>query len=142
MDRKLASIQRITAIDPIPEADKIVCATILGWKVVVLKNQFKVGEFCIYIEIDSILPEKPEFEFMRERKFRVKTIKLRGQVSQGICFPLSILPSGHPFIEEGSDVTEVLAIKKYDPQADFAKKETERLANIHSNRMNKFLGRY
>src|SRR5665648_1102148 len=91
MERKLESIQRIGLLVPITGADKIEKATILGWEVVVKKGDFKVGDLCIYCEIDSILPAKPEFEFLRERKFRIKTIKLKGQVSQGICFPLNII---------------------------------------------------
>lgn len=141
MERKLASIQRISATAPIEGADKIEVATILGWQVVIAKkDNFKVGDKVVYVEIDSILPDKPEFEFMRERKFRVKTIKLKGQVSQGICFPLSILGKGN--FNENDDVTELLGIRKYDPQADFERKETERLASIDRNRMDKFLKRY
>lgn len=141
MERKLASIQRIIALNPIKDADKIEVATVLGWQVVVLKHQFKVGDLCVYVEIDSILPDRPEFEFMRERKFRVRTIKLKGQVSQGICFSMGILRNINGY-REGSDVTETLGIRKYDPQAEFERKETERLANVHRNRMSKFLGRY
>ena len=117
--RKLASIQKITALRPIENADKIEVATVLGWQVVVQKGQFKEGDFCVYIEIDSILPDKPDFEFMRERKFRVKTIKLRGQVSQGICFPISILLKATDkdlILREGDDMTELLGVRKYDPQ--------------------------
>jgi len=112
-ERKLASIQRIEALEPIEGADRIIRATVLGWHVVVRKGEFNVGNECVYVEIDSVLPEKPEFEFMRERKFRVKTIKLRGQISQGICFPLSILPDGKKY-SIGDDVTDVLGIKHYD----------------------------
>ncbi len=110
--RKLASVKVIDAINPIEGADKIEVATIDGWNVVVRKNEFKVGDKIIYIEVDSILPERPEFEFMRERKFRVRTIKLRKQISQGICFPVNILPKGEWDIDE--DVTEVLGVKKYE----------------------------
>lgn len=114
--RKLASIQRVIDIQPIEGADKIEVATILGWKVVVKKGEFKVGDLCVYVEIDSILPEREEFEFMRERKFKVKTIKLRKQVSQGIAFPLSILPNytKQSDYREEADVTDVLEIKKYE----------------------------
>src|SRR5512137_1228115 len=94
MNRKLASIQEITNLNPIDGADKIMVADVLGWKVVIAKaDNFKIGDFVVYCEVDSILPERPEFEFLRERKFRIKTIKLRGQVSQGIVFPLSVLPA-------------------------------------------------
>ncbi len=112
--RKLASIQRISAIEPIANADAIVKATILGWQVVVKKDEFKQGDLCVYFEIDSLMPAMPEFEFLRERKFRIKTVKLRGQVSQGICFPTTILPESFA-IEEGADVTQFLGIKQWEP---------------------------
>lgn len=140
-NRKLASIQRIAKLEEIPDADKIEKATVLGWEVVVAKkDNFEVGDFCVYCEIDSILPDKPEFEFLRERKFRIRTIKLKGQISQGICFPLSILPGWNH--REGDDVTELIGVRKYDPQAEFERKEMERLAGIDKNRMDKFLKRY
>ena len=124
MGRKLATVQKITALTPIIGADKIEVASVLGWKVVVLKDQFKVGDPCVYCEIDSILPDKPEFEFLRERKFRIRTVRLRGQISQGIAFPTSILPDAFTFmpLEEGKDVTDVLGIEKFIPQipADLA----------------------
>jgi len=119
--RTLATIQRISDIQPFPNADEIEVASVLGWKVVAKKGEFKVGDFCVYVEIDSILPEKPEFEFLRPRKFRIKTMKMRGQISQGICFSLTILPldENHhvqlSLIVEGADVTELLCIVKYEP---------------------------
>ena len=144
MERKLASVQRIVSLSPISGADKIVKATVLGWELVVaVKDNFKVGDLVVYMEVDSILPPKPEFEFLRERKFRIKTIKLKGQVSQGICFPLSILSGNSIFpYKEGDDVTKVLGVTKYDPQAEFERAEALKLAGIHKNRMDKFLKRY
>lgn len=115
--RKLATIRQVADIRPIPGADRIEVAQIDGWECVVKKGEFQVDEKIVYIEVDSILPERPEFEFMRERKFRVRTIKLRKQVSQGLVLPLDILPSGENYCP-GDDVTEILGIKKYDPQAD------------------------
>ncbi|MCC6370552.1 MAG: RNA ligase (ATP) [Bacteroidia bacterium] len=112
--RKLASIQKILATEAIKDADAIEKATVLGWQLVIRKGEFKAGDLCVYIEIDSVLPDKPEFEFIRARSNRVKTVKLRGQISQGICFPLSILPADCS-IEEGLDVTELLEITKYEP---------------------------
>ncbi|MFY7911482.1 MAG: RNA ligase (ATP) [Emticicia sp.] len=111
--RKLASIQKIIALQPIEGADAIEKATVLGWELVVKKGEFKVGELCIYCEIDSVLPEKPEFEFLRPRNFRVRTIRLRGQISQGICFPISFLPTDFEIIE-GNDCTDILEIIKYE----------------------------
>ncbi|WP_118974014.1 RNA ligase (ATP) [Taibaiella koreensis] len=112
--RKLASIQRIRSLAPIPGADAIEKATVLGWQLVVKRAEFQVDELCVYIEIDSLLPEREPFEFLRSRSFRIRTVKLRGQVSQGICFPLSVLPQGTT-IEEGADVTALLGIVKYEP---------------------------
>lgn len=127
--RKLASVQVIQDITPIEGADKIELVHIGGWKVVVAKDVgHQVGDMVIYCEIDSFLPIKDEFEFLRKSSFkkmgdqegfRLKTIKLRGQVSQGLILPLSVLnPEGTniyvtPF--EGLDVTEMLGITKYEP---------------------------
>jgi RNA ligase (TIGR02306 family) len=93
MARKLATIQRITNLSPIPDADAIEVAQILGWKVVVKKGEFHVGSIVVYCEIDSLMPNnRPEFEFLKSSNYRIRTVKLRGQVSQGIAFPLDILP--------------------------------------------------
>jgi RNA ligase (TIGR02306 family) len=128
--RKLASIQIVTAVEPIPEADAIERFRVLGWWIVGKKGEVKAGDRVVYCEIDCLLPERPEFEFLRpgcfepaildgettvqRAGFRIRTIKLRGQVSQGICFPLSILPDGMTY-EVGDDVTDVLGIIKYEP---------------------------
>lgn len=112
--RKLASIQVIKSLDSIEGADAIERATVLGWQLVVKKGDFQVGDMAVYIEVDSLMPDRPEFEFLRPRGMRVRTIRLRGQVSQGICFPLSILPDGVKVIE-GLDCTEILGISKYEP---------------------------
>src|SRR5262245_43323399 len=123
--RKLASIQVVNAAEPIPNADAIERTRVLGWWVVVKKGEVRPGDKVVYCEIDSLLPERPEFEFLRPSSFkparddlpagfRIKTVKLRGQVSQGICFPLSILPPGAP-TDEGADVTELLAVRKWEP---------------------------
>ncbi len=112
--RKLASIQKIKSLSPIADADAIVKALVLGWEVVVKKGEFSEGDWCVYCEIDSLFPDKPEFEFLRSRGMRIRTVRLRGQISQGICFPLNVLPEGiEP--EEGLDVTEMLGIVKYEP---------------------------
>ncbi|MFN4145712.1 MAG: RNA ligase (ATP) [Runella sp.] len=112
--RKLASVQKIKALEPIAEADAIEKAQVLGWELVVKKGEYQVGDLCVYVEIDSLLPPKPEFEFLRPRQFRIRTVRLRNQISQGICFPLSILPEGF-VVEEGADCTEALGIVKYEP---------------------------
>lgn len=120
--RKLATIRTIKEMRPIPEADAIETAIVDGWECVVRKSEgFKQGDLIVYIEIDSIVPERPEFEFLRDRKFKVKTIKLRKQISQGLVLPTSILPEGTK-IEEGYDVTDILGVKKYDPEGDAEQK--------------------
>jgi RNA ligase (TIGR02306 family) len=111
--RKLASIQKILNLEPIKDADAIEKATVLGWQLVVKKGEFQIGDFCVYCEIDSVMPERPEFEFLKPRKMRIKTVRLRGQISQGICFPLSILPVDL-IIDEGLDVTDILGVIKYE----------------------------
>lgn len=116
--RKLASVQVINALDPIPNADKIEKATVLGWECVVKKGDFKVGDKCVYFEIDSLLPEdNPVFDFLKDSKGHIKrlqTKKLRGQISQGLCMPMSILEKDAPV---GTDVTAVLKVKKWEPDA-------------------------
>ena len=115
--RKLASIQRISDVRPHPNADKLDICTVLGWKVVTVRGEYKVGDLCVYCEIDSIMPERPEFEFLRQRNFRIRTVKLRGELSQGICFPLTILPVYDEPYEEHLDVTDVLGVTKFEPAA-------------------------
>lgn len=111
--RKLASIQKIKALEPIENADAIEKATVLGWQLVVKKGEFRVGDLAVYCEIDCLMPDRPEYEFLKPRGMRVRTIRLRGQISQGICFPLSILPPDFE-ISEDADCTEVLGIEKYE----------------------------
>lgn len=147
MERKLASIQRVASIRPIEGADAIEVARINNWDVVVKKGEYTEGDLCVYFEIDSFLPVREEFEFLRKSSFkkmgdqegfRLRTIKLRGQVSQGLLVPLSVLegegemkigiseqPHGSqlqlgPYddalvIEEGADVTELLGVIKWEP---------------------------
>jgi len=129
VERALATVQKISKIEPIENADSIDVATILGWHCVVKKNEFNVGDLCVYCEVDSLLPEKPEFEFLRKncfidredmRGFRIRTIRLRGVVSQGICFPLEemigVPLDGLPEFHEGDDLTEFLGVKKWEPK--------------------------
>jgi RNA ligase (TIGR02306 family) len=112
--RKLASIQRIKNIEAIEGADAIEKASVLGWQLVIRKGEFAIGDLCVYCEIDSVMPDRPEFEFVRAKSNRIKTIRLRGQVSQGICFPLNILPKGVA-VEEDMDVTDIIGVTKFEP---------------------------
>jgi len=125
--RKLASIQKILKLEPIPGADNIEKAKVLGWQLVVKKGEFKEGDLCVYCEIDSILPDRPEFEFLGPNR-RIKTAKIRKQISQGICFGLSILPDLEKNIVInndisdsgliGQDCTDILGIIKYESEQE------------------------
>ncbi|MBO6113545.1 MAG: 2'-5' RNA ligase [Lachnospiraceae bacterium] len=122
--RKLASIQRIWKIEPIDGADRIELAYVLGWQCVVNKGQFNPMDLAVYFEIDSFLPVRPEFEFMRSssyRKtdilgegFRLKTMRFRGQISQGLLLPVTKFPEIPLDMEVGADVSEILGIKKWE----------------------------
>ena len=116
-----ASIQKIIDIKPIANADSLEKAYVLGWQVVVKKGEFKIGDLAVFITIDSIVPDKPEFAFLAKNKFRIRTVRLRGELSQGIVFPLTILPDEKQWTEidfskwsEGDDVSEILNIKHYE----------------------------
>lgn len=114
--RKLASIKTISKIIPIEGRDRIELAIVDGWSVIVKKDEFKIGDKCVYCEIDSVMPETEQFEFLRSKSFRIKTMKMAGVISQGICFPMSILPSGKYDTEQ--DVTEILGIKKFERKTE------------------------
>ena len=124
MSRKLASIQRIWKIEPIEDADRIELAYVLGWQCVVNKGQFKPMDLAVYFEIDSFLPIRPEYEFMRASSykntdimgegFRLKTQKFRGQVSQGLLLPISLFPEIPADAVLGADVTEILQVRKWE----------------------------
>lgn len=109
----LATVERVLKIEPIEGADFIQKATVLGWELVIKKDEFKVGDLAGYIQIDTVVPEIEQFEFLRERKFRVRTIKLRKQISQGLLVPL---PFGN--WKEGDDLTEALGVKKYSKEVE------------------------
>lgn len=119
MTRKLARIETILALEPIPGADLIECATIGGWKVVVKKGLYQLGNFAAYFEIDSLIPFKPWSSFLFKDKrelYRLKTVKLKGQISQGLLIPISEIPelSGLT-LENELDLTDLLKIQKWEP---------------------------
>jgi RNA ligase (TIGR02306 family) len=114
MERKLVSIQVVESVAPIAGADQIEQARVMGWTVVVKKGEFAPGDRCVFFEIDSVLPEgAPWAEFMRPRGWRVRTLKLRGVLSQGLALPLSILGGEAP--EVGAEVRERLGVVKFEP---------------------------
>lgn len=142
--RKLATVQQILSLEPIPGYDAIEAARVLGWTVVVKKGEFTPGGLCIYCEPDSILPETPAFEFLARHRYRIKARRIGKVISQGIAFPLDILdegvlvgyvtdPEDHEDgirrwraarpegsfqdlpLEPGTEVTGILGVTKYDP---------------------------
>jgi hypothetical protein len=130
MRSSLAYIETIKELRPIPGADQIECAVILGWELVVKKNEFVVGDKAVYIEIDSVLPEMPAFQFLAGKNYRIKTIRLKGQISQGIAFPLSVISEVDPTVDIsklkiGDDVTQLLKIKQYETPEERAEREEE-----------------
>jgi RNA ligase (TIGR02306 family) len=132
MERKLASIRRIAEIKPIEGADAIEAVRVDGWWVVVKKSEFNAGDLVCYFEIDGFIPStiapfltKPGKEpkmYEGVQGERLRTVRLRGQLSQGLILPYTILDSLPTKDQyrihdegEGSDVTELLGILKYEP---------------------------
>lgn len=133
--RELAYIVAIDEIRPIEGYDRVEYARVGGWWVIVKKDQFKVGDLAIYIEVDSQVPEKEPFIFLAKRKFKVKTLKMCGVISQGLLMHPEdfgwknaleatgekIIDWGHkandpvPYLNEGDFVTKELGITYYDP---------------------------
>lgn len=123
-ERKLATIATVTSVSPIAGADRIEVAHIRGWNVVVGKNEYAPGDRCVYIEIDAFLPvHNPHFSFLASRGVKtvdgvdghvLRTARLRGTLSQGLALPLSTVNGGAQ-LAEGTDVTNLLSISKYEP---------------------------
>jgi RNA ligase (TIGR02306 family) len=132
VERKLASIQRALQIRPIENADAIELVRINGWQCVTRKGEFRAGDLGVFLEIDAIPPDTDEFRFLWQPKpkpessaaaspppcprpvtFRIRTMKLRGVLSQGLFLPL--IPFSLGPVQEGDDVTQRLGVSKYEP---------------------------
>lgn len=117
--RKLASIKRIKSVSPINNADKIELVQLDDWFCIAKKGEFKVGDKAVYFEIDSFLPVEDRYSFLESSKkeylgmqgYRIKTMKMRGVISQGLALPLTMFPE---IKGNEDDVTDVLKITKYD----------------------------
>lgn len=141
-ERKLVTIEKVLGISPIAKSDNLEKATIRGWSVVVKRGAFQVGDYCVFFEIDSFLPLEQKYEFLRkssfrkngngEEGFRLKTVKLRGQISQGLAMSLADCdiyqesenvwkysnPIGNTyFIDPNSneDLSNIFNVVKYEP---------------------------
>lgn len=139
--RKMAYIVKIDNITPIENADAIEVSHVGGWKVVVKKGEYSVGDLAVYCEIDSWIPHeifphlskgKEPREYNGVKGEKLRTIKLRGQISQGLLLPLSVMGREYYWKtivrpnywrkdgiivkhDVGSDVSEYLNIQKYEP---------------------------
>lgn len=123
MKRKLVYISKMDKILPIKNADNIEFGIVGGWQVVIKKESIKEGDSVIFFEIDSFLPIEPQYEFLRASSYKVmytgqegfhlKTVTLKGVVSQGLCLPLS----GYPEFKDkkvGEDLTDLLNVTKFE----------------------------
>lgn len=132
MSRKLATVRRVSQLHPIEGADLIELAIVDGWQCVVKKGEFAVGDLGVYFEIDSFLPSIDERYAFLEPKFikwegkvgaRIKTMKLKGQLSQGLLLPAREFPEVAALMSnldlvstpiEDFDLTETLGIEKWE----------------------------
>ena len=117
---KSATIEIVSEVFPHPNADKMDLAKVNGWVVCIKKEEYKAGDLCIYVRTDTILKDCPQYEFLRKRDFRIRPMKLRGVLSQGILFPLSLLKEfGSPTIIlneniTGTDVSSIIGASHYE----------------------------
>ena len=124
--RKLATIQRVSAVDNIlhpADGSETTLACIrfedIAWQCVAKRGEFEVGDLAVYIEISTVVPEHPVFEFLRSKKFKVKTVRLCGVLSQGLALPVSIFGAiAEDVLSPGYDVTDIIGVTRYEPPVD------------------------
>lgn len=116
--RKLVTIRKITNIVPIENCDNIALGIVDGWTVIIKKSEFSIGDSCVFFEIDSFLPLEPRYEFLKKTTkfdgkegYRIKTMKMKGVLSQGLALPLSMFPE---VSTNDDDVTNRLNVIKFD----------------------------
>lgn len=138
--RALAYTVTIDSITPIEGADNIELAHIGGWTVIVRKQEYQPGDMAVFCEIDSKLPETEWSEFLRPKKFKVKTYKLGkfGVISQGLLLPMSVLGSDKKY-DIHTDVTDELHITYYVAEDNVRKAKTN--PNAKYNNMAARLGK-
>ena len=122
--RNLVTIQTVKDVEPIPGKDRIVLASFVsvGWKVIVGVDT-KPGDKMVYCEPDTVLPVRPEFEFLRSRcynekwnGFRIKQMKMAGVMSYGLAIPIKDVPGVSEKFCNGKDLTTEIGAIKYDPE--------------------------
>lgn len=128
MTRKLATIETILNVTPVENSDNLDLVTVRGWKCVTKRGTFSVGDSCVYFEIDSLIPNEQSWSnFLKTTHtnsrglncHRLRTIKLRGQISQGLVIPLKEIFREPPIILD-EDVTTLLGIEKYEPPITYS----------------------
>lgn len=124
--RKLASIQRVKSLEDIERdgviADNIVLAKFedVAWQCVVKRGEFNVGDLAVYIEVSTVLPQIELFEWMEKHKYKVKTQKIFGALSQGLALPVSILKEfgivelGIEMLAIGDDLSETIGVMRIE----------------------------
>ncbi|MCZ2397863.1 MAG: RNA ligase (ATP) [Chitinophagales bacterium] len=132
--RKLATVRKIAEVRLIEGANKICAYRVDGWWVVDSIDKYKVNDAVVYAEPDSWVPHSLAPFLTKEGQLpkvynevegqRLRTVKLRGQISQGLLLPVSVLHIDGKWIEgvvidEGTDVTEILGVQKWEPPAEF-----------------------
>lgn len=115
---KLASIEVIKSLSPIPGADRIQLATVLGWQTIVKVGEFKEGDRCVWHSPDTVVDStNPLYDFLASKHHRIKVVKFKGKFSQGLALPLfPLLPPTDPTrpYDEGVDISSLINIKKYE----------------------------
>ena len=143
MSTHRVEVVRIDEVLPHGNADRLELAKISGWQVVIGKGNFKVGDLVAYIPVDSVLCESLEMRLfppdskIKLNKHRIRSIRIRGQMSQGMVIPLSDVfdeinatgkesqvknrVHGKVALREGDDVAELIGVSKYEPpEPEFA----------------------
>ncbi len=120
--RKLAHLEKVRWVRNIPGADNIELIGILGWNLIAKKGEFKDGDWAVFFEIDSKLPETTWSEFMRSKHFKVKTLKFNkfNCYSQGLALPINVFKEKFD-LEEGLDLTDILHVT-YSCEEDINRK--------------------
>lgn len=138
-ERMLAHVEEVVTIEPITGCDNIEYVTVLGWHVIQRKNSVKVGDKVVYIEIDSKVPEtNPSFAFLESRKYKVKSIKMKGVISQGLIMTFNDLGLNADNYNIGDDLTQTLGITKIDTEEEQRLQREEDALNIAKSKHAKF----
>jgi len=141
--RMLAHVEKVVRVFPIKKADFVEGVQVLGWTCVVKKGDLKEGDLCVYIEIDSVVPKEAMFDFLSDYHYRVKTVRRREQISQGLALPIDAeMQAKLGTWTEGDDVTEVLGITKYVMPEEVEEEVSAPLPKSGMGRLAQLLYRY